>query len=179
MADYLSTARRGWVFWLLVSVAALCGGEARAQAAASPAPPSGPVRLAFTFTSPTEVAFIDLASLHRSGDVVEGWSLNVFAEAFQPDYAPAAAPLHWSRVRIDCAAQTARFTRGVGIVEGAPVFDVRIETADVRVRDGWVLDEQYACQGQAPARPVVESVEAAIDTAREIMSSDVWAEDPA
>lgn len=152
----------------------LVAGGAQAQTAAAVSPPSGPVRLAYTFTSATEVGFMDLASLQKTGDVVEGWSLNIFAEPFKPDYAPLAATLHWSRLRIDCAAQTARFTRGVGMVDGAPAFDVPIEMAATPVRDGWVFDEQYACKGSMPERPVVETVEAAVEQAHAIMSSDAW-----
>lgn len=147
---------------------------AGAQDPAAPVPPTGPYRLAYTFTSPTEVAFLDLASLERTGDVVEGWSLNLFAEPFRPDYAPAAAPMHWSRVRIDCAGQTARFTHGIGVVNGAVAFSVPIEMAETRVRDGWVLDEEYACRGGEPARPTLPLMSDAIDAAREIMSSPAW-----
>ncbi|MFC5343984.1 hypothetical protein ACETK8_19430 [Brevundimonas staleyi] len=163
---------------VLAAVLAFAGSPVQAgQAAQAPhlaQPPSGPYRLAYTFTSPTEVGFMDLASLERTGDVVEGWSLNLFKDPYRPDYAPVAATMHWSRMRIDCAGQTARFTRGVGMVDGAPAFDVPIEMEDTPVQDGWVLDEAYACKGEAPARPVVESLEAAIEEANAIMTSDAW-----
>ena len=167
-----SLARRAGVG---AGFAFVIAGASQAQTILTdPRPPSDPVRLAYTFTSPTEVGFMDLGSLEKRGDVVEGWSLNVFAEPFKPDYAPTASAFHWSRIRIDCAGQTARFTRGIGLVDGAPAFDVPIEMADTAVRDGWVLDEQYACQGVKPERPIVETVEAAVEQARAIMSSDAW-----
>lgn len=137
-------------------------------------PPAGPYRLAYTFTSQTEVGFMDLASLQRNGDVVEGWSLNVFAEPYKPDYAPVAAPLHWSRVRIDCAAQTARFTHGMGLVDGAVVFSAPIEMEAMPVAEGWVLDADYACNGATPGRPIVTSVQDAIEQSTAIMTSDAW-----
>lgn len=137
-------------------------------------PPTGPHRLAYTFTSQTEVGFLDLASLQRTGDVVEGWSLNIFAKPYQPDYAPVAAPLHWSRVRIDCGNQTARFTHGIGVVADAVVFSASIPMAEMRVADGWVLDADYACNGASPARPIVTGVPEAIEQSTAIMTSDAW-----
>lgn len=137
-------------------------------------PPAGPHRLAYTFTSQTEVGFMDLASLQRTGDVVEGWSLNVFAEPYKPEYAAVAAPVHWSRVQIDCAAQTARFTHGMGLVDGAVVFSAPIEMDAMAVAQGWMLDADYACNGATPERPIVASVQDAIEQSTAIMTSDAW-----
>ena len=157
---------------ILALGAALIGGATQDLS-----PPVGPHRLAYTFTSRTEVAFMDLASLRRTGSVIEGWSLNIFREPYQPDHAPAPSSMHWVAFRIDCGAQTARFVQDVGIVDGEVAFSVPILAADGPVRDGWVLDEAYACQGASPARPLVLSVPEAVDQAGVIMSSDAWGGD--
>lgn len=145
-----------------------------ALGAAQMQPPSGPYQLAYTFTSAREVGFLDLASLQRSGEIVEGWSLNIFAEPFQPAYAPSAASLHWSRVRIDCSGQTARFTHGIGVNDGVVAYSLATGMSDTPVSDGWELDADYACNGAAPARPIVVDLAQAIEESTAIMASDAW-----
>lgn len=117
---------------------------------------------------------MDIGSLQRSGDIVEGWSLNLFLEPYRPEEAPSAALMHWVKFRIDCDAQTARFMHDVGLTDNQVVFSVPIVAADGPVQNGWVLDEQYACQGITPERPIVSSVAEAVEQAQAIMTSDAW-----
>lgn len=138
------------------------------------APPTGPHQFAFTHTDRTEVAFLDLASLDRRGDIVEAWGFFILAQPMQT-LAPMAADQYWTRITIDCAARTAQFTHVIAIVDGATAFNAPVSTAPTPTADSWALDAAYACDGETPARPVIEDADAAISAAREIMASDAWA----
>lgn len=143
-------------------------------AAAQDAPPSGEVRLAYTTATQGEVGFMDLASLQRTGDVVQGWSLNIFGEPMPNPFHAESINSQWSGFTIDCAAQTARFTRAVGLKDREVLFDEAWDYPVTPVGDGWSLDAAYACDGQTPARPVVTSIDEAYAQAEANMASDAW-----
>ena len=152
----------------------LAAGSASAGESQSPAPPTDNLRLAFTTTSPVEVAYMDLGSLSRTGDVVQGWSLNIFGEPMPNPFHAEAIDAQWSVFTIDCAARTARFTRAVGIKARAVLFDAPYDYPVTPVAEGWELDASYACDAATPDRPVVTSLDDAYAQATAIMSSDAW-----
>lgn len=137
-------------------------------------PPSGPHRLAYTHTAQNQVTFMDLNTLQRSGDAAEAWGLIVLSAPLTPFGSPPAQ-IFWTRIRIDCAARTGRFTHAIAIVDGQTVFNQPVTMRDTPAEGAWALDEAYACRGETPARPVVEGSDEAIQAAREIMASDAWA----
>lgn len=154
--------------------AVLIAGTASAQDSQSSQPPAGDLRLAYTTTSPVEVAFMDLGSLTRTGDVVQGWSLNIFGEPMPNPFHAEAIDAQWSVFTIDCAARTARFTRAVGLKERNVLFDAPYDYPVTPVAEGWELDASYACDAATPERPIVTSLDDAYSQAAEIMSSDAW-----
>lgn len=134
-------------------------------------PPTGPVRLAYTHTARSQVAFIDLASIERTGDEIETWGLTVLSTPLTPFGSPPAE-IFWTRIHIDCAARVGRFAHAIAVVDGAVVFNQPVTMAATPTEGAWALDEAYACRGETPARPVVEDGDEAIRAAREIMASD-------
>jgi hypothetical protein len=143
-------------------------------ASAQAAPPSEGLRLAYTTTSPDEVAFMDLASLKRTGDVVQGWSLNIFGEPMPNPFHAEAINSQWSEFTIDCAARTARFTRAVGLKARQVLFDAPFDYPVTPVAQGWELDAAYACDASEPSRPIVTDLDEAYTQAEAIMTSDAW-----
>lgn len=158
----------------LAATALILAFAAPGLSVAQDAPPSGDVRLAFTTATQGEVGFMDLASLQRTGDVVQGWSLNIFGEPMENPYHAESIDAQWSVFTIDCAARTARFTRAVGLKARTVLFDEAWDYPVTPVADGWALDASYACDGETPARPLVTSVDDAYTQAEAIMSSDAW-----
>lgn len=154
----------------VLSIVSLLTGCAPGQVT----PPTGPHQLAFTHTDRTEVAFLDLASFERRGDIVEAWGFFLLAQPAQT-LAPMAADQYWSRITIDCAARTAQFTHVIAFVDGAVAFNGPVSTDPTPTADSWALDAAYACDGETPARPVIADVDTAIREARAIMASDAWA----
>lgn len=134
-------------------------------------PPSGPRRLAVTHTARNQVAYLDLAGIERTGDVIETWGFTVMAAPFRPFGSPPAETF-WTRIRIDCAARVGRFTHIIAIVDGEPVFNQPVAMRDSPAADSWALDEAYGCRGETPARPVIDNAADAIAAAREIMASE-------
>lgn len=143
------------------------------SAVAQVAPPTGSHQLAYTHTSRSQVAFLDLGSLERTGEVVEGWSFFVLAQPVTA-FGLVPADIYWTRIRIDCAAGMARFTYAIALVDGVVAFSEAVEMAETPTQGSWALDAAYACRGETPVRPVVENVDAAILEARMIMGSDAW-----
>ena len=156
-------------------VAFLIAGAASAQDSQSSQPPTDDLRLAYTTTSRVEVGFMDLGSLTRTGDVVQGWSLNIFGEPMPNPFHAEAIDAQWSVFTIDCAARTARFTRAVGLKDRNVLFDAPYDYPVTPVAEGWALDASYACDAETPSRPIVTSLEEAYSQAEAIMSSDAWA----
>lgn len=136
-------------------------------------PPQGPFQLAYTHTARDQISMLDLASLQKSGDVVEGWSLGVLREPVEA-FSTTPAAVYWMRIRIDCAAHVGRFTHAIGLVEGAVAFSEPVAMSDTQTVNEWALDEQYACEGIAPARPTIADFDTALQGARQIMASDAW-----
>lgn len=132
-------------------------------------PPSGPLRLAYTHTAEDQVAFMDLASIERAGDVAQAWGLIVMPTPVSAFDSPPAE-VFWTRIRIDCAARVGRFTHAVALAEGAVVFNQPVVMEDTPTEGGWALDEAYACRNDVQVREIVESAEEAIRAAREHMA---------
>lgn len=158
---------------LLHTTAFLLAATLYGQGPARLSPPTDGHRLAYTHTARTEVAFLDLGSLVREGDVVQVWGLTVLAQPAAAFGSPPA-DLYWTRISIDCRARMGRFVHAIAIVEGVQAFNSPVTVPATRTEGAWALDEAYACHAATPARPVVEDVEDAIRAAREIMSSDAW-----
>ncbi|MGV3577552.1 hypothetical protein [Brevundimonas sp.] len=154
---------------LLMTASLLSGAQDTALA-----PPSGPHRLAYTHTDSNQVAFIDLAALQRTGDVVETWGLTVLSRPLTPFGSPPAE-VFWTRIRIDCAARVGRFTHAIAIVDGAVAFNQPVAMRDTPAEGSWALDEAYACRNETPTRPVEEDSAAAIAAARALMAGEASA----
>ncbi|WP_426050607.1 hypothetical protein [Brevundimonas sp. SL161] len=155
-----------------LSVAAILGTNSLSQVPEL-ATPTAPLQLAYTHTARTEVAFLDLNSLERSGDLVQAWGFYVLAEPIQT-FAPFPADVYWARISLDCAARTGRFTHAIAIVDGVIAFNAPVTSEPTPTQGAWALDAAYACDGETPARPVVADTDAAILASREIMASDAW-----
>lgn len=155
---------------VLLSLSTLLTTSPTAQVAEI-TPPPGPHRLAYTHTDRTEVAFLDIGSLERSEDLVQAWAFFVLAEPTAM-FAPVPADIYWARIALDCAGRTVRFTHVIAIVDGVTVFDAPVMSEPTPTQDSWALDAAYACDGETPARPVIDDADAAIRAARDIMASD-------
>ena len=90
---------------LLLGLMALSPSAARAQPAPLQ-PPAGVIRLVGLVASGDQVIYLETRSLSRLGDIVHGWTLELFKE---PRLLEPGAPQvkgSWTRFSVDCKAAT-------------------------------------------------------------------------
>jgi len=114
----------------------------------APVPPAvGTTRLHPVFIDKQQTAFVDIASLTRSGDTVDGWGLNVYAHP--TEVTPGnTGDAHWTRFRMSCAARTAAVTWLLGRRYLSTTFKARMggQSFAIQDRSGWDQTYYYICK---------------------------------
>ncbi|HEX8301977.1 surface-adhesin E family protein [Sphingomonas sp.] len=119
-----------------------------------------------SYIAPGEVAFVDLNTIRRLGNSVDGWGLNVYKT---PKDIGTGRPVseHWTQFRIDCAKATILILwlsireNGVASMKG-PYNRTIQATAD----NGWGKVWSHACRSSYVFNKPYSSETAAIAAAR-------------
>ena len=126
----------------------LAAPAALAQDDAPKAPKTGTVKLHPVYMTKDQTAFIDVALLTRSGDVVEGWGLNVYSKPIE--LAPGkVTDVHWTRFRMACSSKSVTVTWVLGRDLITTTFAIPMNAqVTVTPKSGWDLTYYHGCKNE-------------------------------
>ncbi len=124
----------------------LAAPPALAQGDAPTAPKTGTIKLHPVYMTKDQTAFVDVALLTRSGDVVEGWGLNIYSKPIE--LAPGkVTDVHWTRFRMYCSANSVTVTWVLGrdLITTTFAIPMNAQVA-ITPKSGWDQTHFYACK---------------------------------